>query len=495
MSVVQITAVHLVPTDAASDIAGPTGEDMLSVTTMDLTTQVSSETSPQEQKKLHRRQHFCRVIVILGICTAITTVVMDIVFPVNLLRAFNGRNTPGFIDDTSTPNHLYGIYWIDNNGNMVKFNESAACDPATYNATACPMPTTDVYDPQKPTVIYAHGWEKDSVSRRFIENNNYRNNDDKYGVNGDLAKAWKQAGWNYGIFIWSRISDEPNVDDVEAKIWIPNGPQGMRWKKNDLTYDSTTFASSFNISMTQIMQITLRRALQFRNISAEFRLVGHSLGTQMVSHYCELVIASNETATYLPQHLVMADPWLTVAPRSFLNGTSAQDHVASVVATLISSTYNVAVILLQTSNIADLSLNPFSVDLLTKVAFVRMTPDYISPFDFAGRHVSGMNLYMNQFTQFAAGRNGNKVPALLTAAQIKNYQTSGIALKQVSGGNSFDAGDDVFVEAPVNSIPKFLNLVEIAVFFVVANVVLIAVLVHGGRKAREHYKAGKGMEL
>jgi len=55
------------------------------------------------------------------------------------------------------------------------------------------------YNPNKPTVIYAHGWQNGAIVRGTRETFNYKSNDSKYGLDINSADAWINAGWNIGI--------------------------------------------------------------------------------------------------------------------------------------------------------------------------------------------------------------------------------------------------------------------------------------------------------
>jgi len=67
-------------------------------------------------------------------------------------------------------------------------------------------------------LLFAHGWQPLLCSA--IPDFDYS------GV--DTAADWIAGGWNVGIFVWSRLSDEPAVGDAKPKIWTPQGPPGMR---------------------------------------------------------------------------------------------------------------------------------------------------------------------------------------------------------------------------------------------------------------------------
>lgn len=89
------------------------------------------------------------------------------------------------------PRPDYGLYWFGLGNKSVKFEEGKV---------------NPYYDPNKPTVIYVHGWEKDTGIGNFRETFNYKLNDPTYGIDINIADAWIKAGWNIGIFYWDMFS-------------------------------------------------------------------------------------------------------------------------------------------------------------------------------------------------------------------------------------------------------------------------------------------------
>ena len=79
------------------------------------------------------------------------------------------------------------------------------------------------FDPKKPTVIYIHGWEKDTTLKEFRES--FWVSDIEGYIGKTIHQSWQEKGWNTGIFYWNQFADEPEVRYAEAKIWTRFSPQ------------------------------------------------------------------------------------------------------------------------------------------------------------------------------------------------------------------------------------------------------------------------------
>ncbi|HET90778.1 MAG TPA: hypothetical protein ENN99_08590, partial [Chloroflexi bacterium] len=195
--------------------------------------------------------------------------------------------------DPFDPTQLsYGLYWFGLNGTNQKF---------------APGETNPYFDPAKPTLIFAHGWQP------FISNEL-----PDFDFDGtDTAAGWLDAGWNVGIFVWNQFSDETTgvtgawfgdgpppqgVLDAEAKIWSANGPKGMRWRdwsKNPLLPPDYGYSTppAGTPSAGELFYQTYIAALE--GYTGTIRITGHSLGNQMAVRLTQLVdegIAAGEVA-------------------------------------------------------------------------------------------------------------------------------------------------------------------------------------------------------
>jgi hypothetical protein len=265
----------------------------------------------------------------------------------------------------------------------------------------------------------------------------------------------------------------------------------MRWRKNDLSFDSTSFSEFFsNRSIAELMVEFLSQVLADRNVTSEFRLVGHSLGSQIAIRYCQIVLNSNvhEKSYLLPDHIVLADPYMTLGSKEYLNGSNSQNIAIQVLRDLGSS--NVSKVLIQSSPIADITLNSVSSEILSQVLYARLDPAYVSVFDIPSLHVAGINLYLNQYLQI--NDKLSRLPAILSKSEIASYSTNNIALVQSKGGATISPIDDTFDPIHLSSnffkiISIFLKrikevhgyptIIEIGILLGLANLALLALVV------------------
>lgn len=207
----------------------------------------------------------------------------------------------------------YGIYWLGYNNDMQKYI------PGQYNP---------YYDAAKPVVIYIHGWQKGSSKNNYHKENLFFTEAGVWTHNN-----WLDKGWNVGIFYWSQWADEDEVKDAEAKIWSRTGPKGFRYRLIDGTY-RTTLNPSGTAACAELAYQAFVSALS-TNTSGNIRLVGHSLGNQMVTRLAELVYTNcvsgniNENR-YRLNRIALLDPAWTKDGKSYLgdsNGDGKNDWV------------------------------------------------------------------------------------------------------------------------------------------------------------------------
>jgi hypothetical protein len=223
------------------------------------------------------------------------------------IAAFGGSSAPPVED------HLdYGLYWLGYDDAKEKFVEGEL---------------NQYYDPSKPVVIYIHGWQPGT-------------SEDNYGKETlyfDRAKVWAHnnwidKGWNVAVFYWSQWADEDSVWDAEAKIWSRYGKQGFRYRLKDGSY-----STALNPSTGACGDLAYKAYVKALagNTSGNIRLVGHSLGNQMVTRVAELVY-ENITAgnisenTYKINRIALLDPAWTGGGKDYLgdsNGDGKKDWV------------------------------------------------------------------------------------------------------------------------------------------------------------------------
>jgi uncharacterized protein YjdB len=269
-----------------------------------------------------------------------------------------------------------GIYWFGSGNVSQKFVAGQA---------------NSYFNPTKPTVIYIHGWQKDSTLSLQRETFNPKRNDATNGPDVNTVDYWVSKGWNIGIFYWNQLADEAEVKDAEAKIWTATGPQGMRWRKKDGTY-STSGAPT--VSAAQVFVNTYKQAMQGFS-GSEVRLAGHSLGSQMVTNSAKLISdqvdAGTVPANLRPKRVAMLDPFWSKDAKSYLGGKWTGELCREYVTHL--KTKGVVFEQYKSSGITDLGIGDSNTGMNLLTAFAELKPWYISSLDQAGKHGAARDWY------------------------------------------------------------------------------------------------------
>ncbi|MFQ3246248.1 MAG: hypothetical protein ACI9WC_002575 [Arenicella sp.] len=200
------------------------------------------------KKKLTAMRRCLQIVVI-----AITTLVSCHVSAIEL----NANNASDYVG-------RWGLHWWDTSVDGSNSSVSATLD----NSSWAPNLTLgdDYYKPTRPTIIYFHGWQAGAMSDRKEENFTYTFDTET----NNALQAWKDDGWNVGIFYWTPWADDSgeklsvgsgtgggefasllnfNVNAAEGKIWSSNGATGMRLKYYDpATADKTKWQVVTNSS-------------------------------------------------------------------------------------------------------------------------------------------------------------------------------------------------------------------------------------------------------
>jgi hypothetical protein len=250
-------------------------------------------------------------------------------------RAVFRRDVLGYPCDTPTT----GIYWLT--------------DETIANGQANPH-----FDPSKKTIIYVHGWQQGSVARNtlhFYLGNQYidtvARSREPFGADGrltdsgvaeDYVRAFRDNGWNVGVFYWTQWADDvqPNLPSVlddkfpepwnaSAKIWTTNwtnnvfdhvpginatvNPRneliGNRFRKCDGSFAPTPASSPYkNKPVGQIFFEAYRDALAGFS-GSQLVVAGHSLGHQVVAAGMKRVIDAGPAQVPQPTKITFLDPY------------------------------------------------------------------------------------------------------------------------------------------------------------------------------------------
>jgi len=283
----------------------------------------------------------------------------------------------------------YGIYWFADIDHLPYCTKNKN-DPQFFNAN-------------KPhTLIFVHGWLPYSVHqhKRFSFN--------AEDISGpkvtDMIAPWLKGTsgdkkpWNMGVFYWNQFSDEyPNktdthswmqaVNNAESKIWSAHDVVNMRWR--DAQDHLILFNAGRNQTVPDLFYENYTAAL--KNYSGDIRLVGASLGTQIViataKHIDDAVQSGILAKNLLPKQIVLLDPVITNIHNSA--------HMKALLADLLQLEKDGVVISgYRTSILGDTLLHTDdNTDLLKYTAFSQIDPCTYSIFSFMSRHTAGIWWY------------------------------------------------------------------------------------------------------
>lgn len=174
---------------------------------------------------------------------------------------------------------------------------------------------TGFYDQTKPTVIYFHGWQKDTCGNSVCRRENFMFTDPTNNASIDTVKQWKTDGWNVGVFYWNQFADEGEVKDAEAKIWVTNGVTKMRFRLPDGTYSE---ASAPIIPIRDIAYNEITSKMSSYS-GTEIRFAGHSLGSQLAIAVAKKM--SDANSKLMPERLELLDAFWSKDAKTYLKFT------------------------------------------------------------------------------------------------------------------------------------------------------------------------------
>jgi len=342
--------------------------------------------------------------------------------------------------DGYDPNKLsYGLYWFGKENVNQKF-ASGEMNP--------------YFDPAKPTLIFAHGWQP--YLSLNLPNFDFDGN--------DTIAAWIDDGWNVGIFVWNQFSDETTgltlggswfpgggppqgVTDAEAKIWTTDGPQGMRWRDWSEPVWEDGYKEGPAKCAAELFYEEYIAAMA--GYTGTVRIAGHSLGNQMAVRLTKLLhdgIAVGEVSEHLrPARVALLDPYWSPAPRTYLSGKTTGDVVREYIAELLptgtlfewywSSDWT-------TPNEGDAN------DALKRmVLYAEMDPAYVS--SGLDKHMAANHLYFwsygfPQAPPCAGVGDDCRLLAQMGDAQLASLMRSDYYWTQSEGQSTETPGDDVY---------------------------------------------------
>eukprot|EP00928_Gymnodinium_smaydae_P042719 TRINITY_DN28727_c0_g1_i1.p1 TRINITY_DN28727_c0_g1~~TRINITY_DN28727_c0_g1_i1.p1 ORF type:complete len:501 (+),score=80.40 TRINITY_DN28727_c0_g1_i1:42-1505(+) len=170
-----------------------------------------------------------------------------------------------------------------------------------------------LYDPSRKTVIFIHGWsgaEGGATASCFRPTTTC--DTDICPDQRDIMSEWFKRDWNVGIFFWDQFGDEACARDAEQKIWFDRDGNG-------LSYRTFTFGEEHSVRHTLKQDFDSVGAMCAQSVDdilgdfhgPEFRLVGHSLGSQVATRCAALLKDARHHHKIAPSRLVLLDPFFT----------------------------------------------------------------------------------------------------------------------------------------------------------------------------------------
>lgn len=318
----------------------------------------------------------------------------------------------------------YGLYWF---GYDDSYQKAGGYNPY-YNNTA-------------PTIIYIHGWQNGSSQAQS------RETFDTTGAGGpdvDLARAWRDAGYNVGVLYWNQFADEGEVKDAEAKIWSATGPRAMRWRNSAGVYSSGPSQSAgqllFESLRTNMADYTGSRLI----------LAGHSLGNQMAIVVAQKlkdgISAGNTNAKLKPVRIALLDPFYSNGQKSYLSNKWTGEVARGYVDTLKS--WGVIFEAYRTSSVSStLFVGDENKGLLNKTAFTELKTAYFSSTQQAQKHQAAVWHYFWSFSfavPYVTGSSDQAMSAKTPDARVKTLMNGTKGLAQDQGAYSKEPSDDTF---------------------------------------------------
>ncbi len=348
----------------------------------------------------------------------------------------------------------YGLYWFKDDHNALR---------------AVPGQDDDYFSPSRPTVIYVHGWQPDELKVKRRESWTRGDGPDSKQIEY-MAQIWKDKGYNVGLFYWNQFanSGSVNLPQIEAKMYRTTGVysneapgRAMDYALYSATakdhtenyYDTTQFAT---VNVTDLFYTAYTENLvnYVPGPTKDLRLIGHSLGTQLIARTMALVAQYNPPNVPLPQRIALFDPaYVSIGTR---------DNQVGYISTL--STAGVAIEVYQSTNLQTL-LRLFGNDpspVFDQCAYQRISPDWLpNPVDSHGEPIRWYSLSMKNpafgtaseppaydYFLLSRTRNGNGISAATSTSRIRTFMSGGanahVYFNHIDGKGTTPLGDDGF---------------------------------------------------
>ena len=337
-----------------------------------------------------------------------------------------------------------GIYWLKNTADDLSESAMPACQVGANSKEkkAClnKLKLLSYFNPNKPTIIFIHGWQPMTVvnKNRFDFCYNYTLAKDTPANTNNTLSQWKD--WNVGVFYWNQYADEISPYDAEAKIYSPNGAKGMRWKYRWVNSETGKANSSYcsnkqaNCNMPtneqgepiDIVQMAYQAYIAAmpsaeQYLSKNVRIAGQSLGTQIAIQLTGKLLFDPQGAPE-PTRLALMDPYFTPDHQFTLVNKlpdSVANYNANIVSNILQAHPTFPITVFRTSELSQAPNGNSAESLNNQVAYIHLYPNYMYAANDnelqAARHIASIYLYFYS-KKFSANP--------LMAAASSNYITA-----------------------------------------------------------------------
>ncbi len=205
------------------------------------------------------------------------------------------------IDMSLRPDTSYGLYWYG--------------DDATDSVISQENMPTKYYDPEKPTVVYSHGWKTSSEEKETMTTLDKTVSKTK-GSSGDMDYVVGLKALGYNVAFWDWHDYAQMLAFLQNEIWVVKDADAL--SESDRTryenyyealvaLDGRSFAGELVRSMNAVMKDAADKEVVF---------IGHSFGGQMVTAAAytlykladEGLLSNNNI---VPDRVILADPYMT----------------------------------------------------------------------------------------------------------------------------------------------------------------------------------------
>ncbi|MGO1298324.1 MAG: hypothetical protein ACTMIA_13605 [Vibrio sp.] len=352
---------------------------------------------------------------LLAVCFSTSTLARTDVFPASTFDQLN-----------------FGLYWFGAN------NQYEKASSATSHGS-------QFYDPQKPTLIFIHGWQNGHVARhdRIV----YFNNDNGW-PSQDFANIWRSEGYNVGILYWDQFADEKELKDAEAKVWTATGHRDMRWLDGHGTYHSGP-----KQNVVDLLLNNYDMAMQYYT-GPEIRLAGHSLGNQVALRLADKLTIQSQNGQIsplaVPKRVSLLDPFYSNYPKSYLDGAWVGEKARAIVQRLKSAgtvidSYRSSIV---TSSIF---VGDENKALSNAVAFTEISSQFFNQFQISEKHSSAVWLYLWSILYPAPVVTNSALPGLSASStydEVRQWMQTSNHLIQSAGGYTKNPQDNLYEMGP-----------------------------------------------